>query len=155
MYSPKVLKDARQEQLNSPSNTCGWCLMMCSLIGSHMNAEFESSALQKHADVQCTKLVKLFTFEPNPSVSSAVQEYRVACIGWYVLVFQLRTRLQQVSESMLRQICNDAIDSVPIENKEVAPEWVARHFRVQYHQCHHRVVAALMLTLGVNGTLVL
>ena len=64
------------------------------------------------------------------SFSSELQQYRILpyALVWYVLVFQLRARLQQVSESMLRQICNDAIDSIPIENNGVAREWGCNTF---------------------------
>ena len=35
----------------------------------------------------------------------------------------VRARLHQASASMLRQRCDDACDSVLIENNGVAPEW--------------------------------
>ena len=40
----------------------------------------------------------------------------------------VRARLHQASASMLRQLCDDACDSVRIENNGVAPEWGSNPF---------------------------
>ena len=37
-------------------------------------------------------------------------------------------RLHQVSESMLRQLCNDTSDTILIENNGVTPEWGCNQF---------------------------
>ena len=45
------------------------------------------------------------------------------------LVFRsLRAHLHQASASTLRQLCNEACDSVLIENNRVAPEWGCNPF---------------------------
>ena len=41
-----------------------------------------------------------------------------------------RARLHQALAPTLRYFCNDASDSVLIENNGVTPEWVATHFQV-------------------------
>ena len=50
----------------------------------------------------------------------------------------LRTRLHQASASTLQQLCDDASDSVLIENNGAASEWGCS------------IVAVLTLTLSVN-----
>ena len=42
---------------------------------------------------------------------------------WGINKWGLRARLHQASASTLRQLCNDACNSVLIENNGVAPEW--------------------------------
>ena len=46
------------------------------------------------------------------------QGYKLHCSSSF-----LRAHLQQASASMLPQLCNDACDSVLIENNVVPPEW--------------------------------
>ena len=46
----------------------------------------------------------------------------------YWLVIHVRAHLHQVSVSMLQELCNDASDTVLIENNGVASEWVATPF---------------------------
>ena len=55
--------------------------------------------------------------------------------------------LHKVSASTLRQLCDDASDSVLIEINEVT--W--KLFEDLNLEHHHRVDAALKLTPGVNG----
>ena len=54
---------------------------------------------------------------------------------------------------------NDAYDSVLIENNRVAPEWVCNPFSSDSTVFNETriasVIAALMLTLGINGPLTL
>ena len=40
----------------------------------------------------------------------------------------IRVRLQQASASTLRQLCNDASDTILIENNGVTPEWSCNSF---------------------------
>ena len=67
---------------------------------------------------------------------------------------RVRAFLHQVSASTLRQRCDDASDTVLMENNGVAPEWGCNQsLRDITVLCNCRVVAMLMLTLGVNGPL--
>ena len=56
---------------------------------------------------------------------------------------------------MVRQLCDDARDSVLIENNGVAPEWVCNQFSSDFTVFNENgiasVIATLTLTLGVNG----
>ena len=56
------------------------------------------------------------------------------------------------------QCCDDTCDSVLIENKRIAPEWDCNSFSSDSTVFNENritsVIAALMLTLGVNGPLV-
>ena len=52
----------------------------------------------------------------------------VSCFATILERIVIRTRLHQASESMLRQLCDDASDTVLIENNGVAPE-VTTHFQ--------------------------
>ena len=61
----------------------------------------------------------------------------------------LRARLHQASSSTLWPLCDDASDSVLIENNGDAWKWVA----TLIPERHRRVVTALTLTFGVNGHL--
>ena len=69
----------------------------------------------------------------------------------------LRARLHQASPSTLRQLCDDACDSVVIEINGIAPEWVCNPFSSDPTVFHENrivsVIAALKLTLGINGPL--
>ena len=60
----------------------------------------------------------------------------------------VRARLHQASESTLRQLCNDASNTVLIENNGVVPFWNDSIFSMTAVLL---VVAALTLTLSVNG----
>ena len=67
-------------------------------------------------------------------------------------------RLHQASESMLRQLCDGASNTVLIENNDVTRKWVAIPFwsdSIIFNDSSitsiiARVVAAWTLTLGVN-----
>ena len=68
---------------------------------------------------------------------------------------RLRVRFHQVSVSMLQQLCDDASDTVLIENN---PEWGCNPSSSDSNVFNEKsiasiiaVLAALMLTLGVNG----
>ena len=69
----------------------------------------------------------------------------------------LRARLHQESASKLRQLCDDACDSVFIENSGVARKWVATPFwsdSIVFNENRiASVIAAFTLTLGINGPL--
>ena len=56
------------------------------------------------------------------------------------------------------QCCDDTCDSVLIENSRVAPEWVCNPFSSDSTVFNENgiasVIAALTLTLGVNGPLI-
>ena len=75
--------------------------------------------------------------------------------GQSKFVDEERARLHQASASTLRQLSDDACDFVLIENNGVAPEWGCNLFSSNSTDFNEnriaRVVAALMLTLGVNG----
>ena len=66
----------------------------------------------------------------------------------------LRAHLYQASVSTLRQLCDDASDTVLMQNNGVARKWVVALFRsdsiVFNENSITSVIAALMLTLGVN-----
>ena len=67
----------------------------------------------------------------------------------------VRAHLHQASAPTLRQLCDDACDSVLIENNGVAPEWVCNPFSSDSTVFNENriasVIAELTLTLGVNG----
>ena len=71
----------------------------------------------------------------------------------------LRAHLHQTSVSTLQQLCDDASDSVLIENNGVTAEWGCNSFSSdsivfnenRIVQPHGRVVTALLLMLSVNG----
>ena len=67
--------------------------------------------------------------------------------------------LHQTSASMLRQLYDDASDTAFIENNGVASKWVATSLWsdsiVSNESNIAGVILELMLTLGVNGTLML
>ena len=69
--------------------------------------------------------------------------------------YELRAHIHQVSASMLQQLCDDATDTVLIENNGVAQKWVATPIWsdsiVFYENIIASVIAELSLTLGVNG----
>ena len=67
----------------------------------------------------------------------------------------VRARLYQASASTLRQLWDAACDSVLIEINGVAEATEATPLSLIRTElkCHHRVVAALTLTLGVNRSL--
>ena len=67
----------------------------------------------------------------------------------------IRTHLYQASASTLWQCCNDACDSVLIENSGVAWKWVANPIwsDSMFSMGITNVIAALMLTLSINGPL--
>ena len=72
-------------------------------------------------------------------------------------MFTFRVRLHQASASMLRQLCDDACDSVLIEINGITPEWVCNPFSsgstVFNENRIASVIAVLMLMLGINGPL--
>ena len=65
---------------------------------------------------------------------------------------RLRARLHWASASMLQQCCDEASKIPLIENNGVAPEWGCFQWQ-QWHLHHCNIVAALTLTLSVNGLL--
>ena len=99
--------------------------------------------------------------EANIPLSSKYQDQLEFC-WFFLLPVRLRARLHQASASTLQQLCHDASVTALIENDGVAQKWVATQFwrdfivfnENQYWYHHCRVVAALTLTLGVNGPLV-
>ena len=53
-----------------------------------------------------------------------------SCDCWNnILSLLFRPRLHQASASTVRQLYNDASDTVLIENNRVTPEWVTTHFQ--------------------------
>ena len=67
----------------------------------------------------------------------------------------LKVCLHQASASTLRQLCDDTSNSVLIENNGVALEWSYKPFSsdsiVFIENSIASIIAALTLTLGVNG----
>ena len=73
----------------------------------------------------------------------------------------VRARLHQASASILRQLCDDARDTVLIENNVVAPDWGCNLFlsnSIIFNENNITSVIAELpqhrLTLGVNRPLV-
>ena len=73
------------------------------------------------------------------------------------MVESLTASLHQASASMLRQLCDDASDTVLIENNRVLSEQgcnpISSDSIVFNENSIASIVAALTLTLGVNGPL--
>ena len=69
--------------------------------------------------------------------------------------YKLRDHIHQASVSMLQQLCDDASDTVLIENNGVTQKWVATPIwsdsTVFDENIIASVIAELSLTLGVNG----
>ena len=69
----------------------------------------------------------------------------------------VRSRLHQASASMLQQLCSDTYDSVLFANSGATWKWEATPFwsdSIVFNENRiANVIAALMLTLDVNGTL--
>ena len=70
-------------------------------------------------------------------------------------LLNLRARLYQVSASTLQQLCNDASDSVLIDNNGDTQDWSSNIFSsdtVVFNENRvASVIAELTLTLGING----
>ena len=60
-------------------------------------------------------------------------------------------RLHQASASTLRQLCDDASDTALVENNGVTPDLGCNPFWSNSIGFNQSLVAALTLTLGVNG----
>ena len=69
-------------------------------------------------------------------------------------IFTVRERLHQASESMLRQLCDNASDSVLIENHRVTLDSGCKAFSSDFIVFNESsiasVIVALILTLGVK-----
>ena len=78
------------------------------------------------------------------------------CIRTFCVYVQ-KTPLGPVYTKRQRQCCDDACDSVLIENNGVAPEWVRNPFSSDSTVLNENkiasIIAALTLPLGVNGPL--
>ena len=107
--------------------------------------------------MQCER----FSFKPyNPFFPVHVQCERFCIILVLVTVLDkasMNTPLGSVYTKRQRQCCDDACDSVLTENNGVAPEWSCNPFSsnstVFNDNSMTSVIAALTLTLGVNGPL--
>ena len=77
----------------------------------------------------------------------------------FAFAFASASALGPVYTKRQRQHCNDACDSVFIENNRVAPEWVRNPFSSDSTVFNENritsVIAVLTLMLGVNGPLIL
>ena len=81
----------------------------------------------------------------------------IKILSYFSVNYVLRARLHQTSVLTLQQLCNDASNTALIENNGVTLKWVATLFWSDSIDSNDssisRVITALTLTLGVNGTI--
>ena len=90
--------------------------------------------------------------------NQALHKHKWSTINWVwkMTSATVRAHLHQASASTLQQLCDDACNSVVNENNGVTPEWDSNQSSNDSTDFNENrivsVIAALTLTLSVNGT---
>ena len=99
--------------------TCQKCSHCLSLSLNQKNHLYQSGSQDRRPHPRFT--IKCWRHAQG---KRAVSSICVLIVRLYQAKSGLRVRLYQASVSMLRQLCDDATNNVPIENNEVTWKWV-------------------------------